>query len=272
MRSSSSWRHDERRGHRDEIADAAHDHALFARQVVRGEAERVRGGVRVGAARRALQLERADQAEAARLGHHRVAGELAQRRLEARADVVAHALDQALALDHVEVRERRRAGRRVTGVGEAVREIAAGLDRRGDLVAHDGGAERQVTARDALRHRHQIRIEIPETRREPGAEAAEAGDHLVGDEQDLVAAAQLAQIPQVAVGRHDHAAGPLHRLGEEAPRSSRRPRARSCARSPPDTRRRTPAGSSRCRTRADPAPARIPAAAGRRDRCSSAGP
>ena len=58
------------------------------------------------------------------------------------------------------------------------------------------------------------------------AEPAEAGDHLVGDEEDVVRAAQLAQRAQVAGRRHDHAAGALHRLGEQRARWCRRPRAR----------------------------------------------
>ena len=50
---------------------------------------------------------------------------------------------------------------------------------------------------------------------EPVAEAAEAGDHLVGDEQDVVPAAELAQRAQIAGRRHDDAAGALDGLGEE---------------------------------------------------------
>ena len=40
-------------------------------------------------------------------------------------------------------------------------------------------------------------------------------DHLVGDEQDVVAAQHLLHAGKVAVRRHDHAARALHRLGDE---------------------------------------------------------
>ena len=128
----------------------------------------------------------------------------------------------------VEVRERRRARRRVAAVGEAVREVAAAARApRRSRRSRRCRAERQVAAGDALRERHEVGIEIPEARREPGAEAAEAGDHLVGDEEDVVAPAKLAQLPQVA-GRAARSRrrrpAPARRT---APRWSRRPRARS---------------------------------------------
>ena len=50
---------------------------------------------------------------------------------------------------------------------------------------------------------------------EPRAGPAEAGDHLVGDEEDVVPAADLAHARQVARWRRIHPAGPDHRLAEE---------------------------------------------------------
>ena len=50
--------------------------------------------------------------------------------------------------------------------------------------------------------------------REPLAGAAEAGDHLVGDQQHLVAVADLAQAGEVVVGRRVDAARALDRLGD----------------------------------------------------------
>src|SRR4051794_7059527 len=47
---------------------------------------------------------------------------------------------------------------------------------------------------------------------EPGAEAAEAADHLVGAEQDAVAAADLAHALEVAGRWYERAARVLHRL------------------------------------------------------------
>ena len=50
---------------------------------------------------------------------------------------------------------------------------------------------------------------------EPGAEAAEAADHLVQREQHPEALAHAAHLGPVALRRHDHAAGALDRLGDE---------------------------------------------------------
>ena len=46
-------------------------------------------------------------------------------------------------------------------------------------------------------------------------EPAEAGDDLVGDQQDVVPAQDLLDRLEVAVRRHDHAARALDRLGDE---------------------------------------------------------
>ena len=50
---------------------------------------------------------------------------------------------------------------------------------------------------------------------EPFSGASEAGDDLVGDQQDVVAIADLADAREVAVGRHDHAARTHDRLGDD---------------------------------------------------------
>ena len=47
------------------------------------------------------------------------------------------------------------------------------------------------------------------------AEAAEAGDHLVDDQQQVVAIADRAHALEPARRRDDHAAHPLHRLGDD---------------------------------------------------------
>lgn len=47
------------------------------------------------------------------------------------------------------------------------------------------------------------------------AQAAEAGDHLVEDQQDAVAVADFAQAPQIALGRDQHAGGAGHRLDDD---------------------------------------------------------
>jgi hypothetical protein len=50
---------------------------------------------------------------------------------------------------------------------------------------------------------------------EPSPRAAEAGDDLVGDEENVVAIADLTHEGKVVVGRVEHAATPVYRLGDE---------------------------------------------------------
>src|SRR3546814_5098874 len=49
----------------------------------------------------------------------------------------------------------------------------------------------------------------------PVAGATEAADHLVGDQQDAVLAADPLDLGKIARRRHDHPAGALDRLGDE---------------------------------------------------------
>ena len=98
---------------------------------------------------------------------------------------------------------------------------------------------------------------------EPGAEPAEAADHLVGDEEHVALAQDPLDLGPVAVGRRDHAAGADHRLADErgargrrarrarrrarpGRRRRRRARPRRASRSPPGWRR---CRRARCRTR-----------------------
>ena len=88
-----------------------------------------------------------------------------------------------------------------------------------DDVAHRVGdadaAERDVAAGDALGELHDVRLDAVVLQPEPAAGAAEAGDHFVGDEQHVVARADLADAREVVRGRDDDAAGALDRLGDE---------------------------------------------------------
>ena len=78
-------------------------------------------------------------------------------------------------------------------VGKAVREIAAVHQHVRDLVAHHRRAEREIAAGQAFRQHHEIRLELPQFAREPLAEAPEAGDHFIRDEENVVLARQIAQ-------------------------------------------------------------------------------
>ena len=67
---------------------------------------------------------------------------------------------------------------------------------------------------DALGHRHQVGRDVEARRRERRAEAAEAGDDLVEDQQDAVLVADRAQPLEVALGRDQHAGRAGHRLDD----------------------------------------------------------
>ena len=116
----------------------------------------------------------------------------------------------------VEVLDRDRAAHRVPGPGEAVGELAALLDQHVRHPVRDHrAAERLVAGGDALGDRHEVRLDAEVLAAEPLAGAAETADHLVGDQQDPVLAADALDLRPVGRRRHDHAARALHRLADE---------------------------------------------------------
>ena len=120
---------------------------------------------------------------------------------EPRALLVA-VLDQLLVPDDVDRLAGRRAAQRVASEGETVHEGVALLEGRVDPARHRHRAEGHVTTRDALGHRHDVGIDAEVIHREPLARAAESGDDLVGDDQHLVAVADLPDRAPVAVRRY----------------------------------------------------------------------
>ena len=90
----------------------------------------------------------------------------------------------------------------MAGVGEPAREepVAHLID---DLAAGDHRAERDVAGVDPLRDAEDVGDDVPVLAGEPLAGAAEARHHLVEDQQDPVAVADLAHALEVAVGRQD---------------------------------------------------------------------
>src|SRR3954451_20692542 len=127
--------------------------------------------------------------------------------------VLAHVLEQALVLEHVEVGHRDGGAHRVPAprdaVGEGVRALEERLD---DRVGRDDRAHRGVRAREALGRRDDVRLVAVLLGAEVVAEAAERADDLVGDHQDVVLVADLADALEVALGRREAAAGVLDRL------------------------------------------------------------
>src|SRR5712692_1981579 len=74
-----------------------------------------------------------------------------------------------------------------------------------NVVAHAHGAERQVAARQSLRHADEVGYNLPMIHRKPLTGPSKPGHHLVGDHQYAVFVANLADTLQIAVGRHKNA-------------------------------------------------------------------
>ena len=116
--------------------------------------------------------------------------------------MLGRVLDDSLLLERLDRGDGRGTGERVAGVGEpAGEEPAAHL--LPDRLRDDHRAERHVAGVDPLRDGEDVRHDVPVLAREPLAGAAEAGHHLVADEQDPVPVARLADRLQVPVGRDD---------------------------------------------------------------------
>ena len=98
-------------------------------------------------------------------------------------------------------------------VGADVRQRRVG-ERRGDLARDDRGPERRVAARDALRDRQDVGRRAPVVEAEHAARPAEPGDHLVDDQEDAVAGADVAQRREVAVVGHLDRLPERDRLGD----------------------------------------------------------
>ena len=104
-------------------------------------------------------------------------------------------------------------------IGRGV-HVAAVERRVQDRVVHplrkNVAAQWQIAAGHALGERHDVGLDAPMAEREPAPGAAEAGDDLVGDQQYVVFVADLAQFREIALGRHDDAAGAHDRLTDHA--------------------------------------------------------
>src|SRR5581483_11247758 len=83
--------------------------------------------------------------------------------------------------------------------GDEVGPLA--LEHLDDLVPGDHRPKWGVAAADALRGRDQVRHHTPVVDPEGAPGAAEAGHYLVGNEQHLVAVADLPDALEVALGR-----------------------------------------------------------------------
>ncbi len=138
-----------------------------------------------------------------------------QRLRHERADVLG-ALDEALALDDLEIFQRGRARRRVPGirVAGAQEEVLVGFEcaQRGGPDEH--AAERHVSRSHGLGKAGEVGHDAVVLCGEPTAETSESADDLVEDEERTVLVAQLAQLREVALARREHSTGTLQWLHE----------------------------------------------------------
>ena len=129
-------------------------------------------------------------------------------------------LDQVLAFEQLQRRQTGGAGHRVCRVGVAMGELDHVLRRRllhegvVDLAAGDHRTQRDGAVGDLLGDVHQVRGDAKKLRAAPLAHAAEAGDHFVEDQQDVVLRTDFAQALQVAHRRHDGTGRAGHRLDD----------------------------------------------------------
>src|SRR4029077_16763017 len=84
-----------------------------------------------------------------------------------------------------------------------------------DAFARDDAAHGHGTGGDALGEGDHVGRYAVTLGGEGVAEPAEAGDHLVEDQQNAVAVADRAQPFQIAFGRRQHAGGAGHRLDDD---------------------------------------------------------
>lgn len=105
-------------------------------------------------------------------------------------------------------------------IGKPHREHAALALRPGDgvvdLVRDQGRAQRDIARGQPLGADQDIRrVAIKRFRREPFAQTAKTGNHLIGDIEHAVGLADLIHALVIAFGRDQHTAGAHDRLGDE---------------------------------------------------------
>ena len=162
------------------------------------------------------QLDAVEVAHAADVADERQVRAASSRAARNSSSLALHVAEDVVSLQEVEVGQRHRAAHRVAAEGDAVQERVARVEERlGDAVAHHHAAEGRVAGREALGHGDHVGLVADALDAEPGAQAAEGADHLVGHEQHAVAVADLADPGEVALGRGEAAAGVLHRLEED---------------------------------------------------------
>src|SRR5947199_5059049 len=165
------------------------------------------------------ELDRVEEARAADVADTPVPpAQLLQARAQVRS-LRAHVRQDALVAHGGDVGDSDGRRDRVTAPGRAVGEgPGGGLEEgRGQRFADDDPAQGRVARRRALREGDEVRDDTQHAAAEPVAEAPKRADDLVGDQEDAVPVADLAQRAPVAVRWDQRAAAVLDRLGEDGP-------------------------------------------------------
>ena len=163
-------------------------------------------------------VNRADQPDAPCLADQRMVGKRLQLLLQIWPDLPDLGEDVPLLVDFQGL-DGDRCGYGVSGVGEAVREIAelSGVPGYGvsDLFADDRRGDRQIGGRQRLRHRHDVGLYAEGFAAEHISGAAEPADHLIGNEQDVVPTQHLLNAGKIVARRDDDAARAIHGFCDE---------------------------------------------------------
>ncbi len=147
-----------------------------------------------------------------------LAHRILQRRLEIGADI-RRIGDEAELVDELEVRDPGRRAERMRGIGPAMPDGAEGvgtlLEDPPQLLRHDDARQGRVGGCQPLRDGDQIGRHAVVVRPEHRAEAPEARDDLVGDQQDVVPGEDGLDLLPVTLRRRHDAARAEHRLADE---------------------------------------------------------
>src|SRR6266545_3901397 len=149
-------------------------------------------GRRVGRLRLTVpyQFDPDNKAELADVADVRMLAERLQEAMERR-DLGTELLQRALPRNDVQVGQRHGAAQRVARIAVTVEEglelLVAAEERPVDTLGRQRGSKGQIAAGHPLADRHEVRLHALVLAGEHPARAAEAGGHLVGDEQHPIA-------------------------------------------------------------------------------------
>ena len=165
------------------------------------------------------QFDCPDQADAAGFADQRMIAQLSQALLKMRRDRANMVEDSPLLIDFQRL-DPDRGGDRMPGIGKAVSEDADFLALAHQRIIDSAGNYRRrhrlIARCELLGHYHHVGLHVEKFVTEHGAEPAEAADHLVGNEQHVVLLEHRLDLVEVGARRHQHAARPHHRLGDES--------------------------------------------------------